>query len=162
MALVDFSVDKMIYFIYDAAARTAYFTRERPDAAFIGIKDSVHLYITEEPVSTPVIPILYSPDQPSILLSNLQKAIRRREHAIAVRSSILLLQRDPMEMLRCLEEVDSFPVVWLRMAGCLYRLTTHDVDILLHTVYALCNKEVNHLARMIQVDYNKIDYSLIS
>jgi len=141
----------MIYFIYEAAARTAYFTETLPDARFVGsrVKDSVHLYVTEG-TTTPVIPILRSPDSTPLLKSNLQKAVRRRETVIAVQSAILLLQRDPIDMLRLLSIiavedvaiVDCFPVlVWLLMAAPSYRLLTHDIDILLHTVYALCQSE---------------------
>jgi hypothetical protein len=82
------------------------------------------------------------------LKSNLQKAIRRCEHSLAIQSSLAILQTKPMEFLRRLpiiyiEDVcllDSYPiVVWLMMADKDYILNNTDIDILLNIVNSLCN-----------------------
>jgi hypothetical protein len=138
----------MIFFIYDPEQRHAFFTEQAVGVEVVSrVKNTVQLnMIPSNCLSTPVIPILHSSDGTPLLKSNLQKAIRRCETDVALQTAILLLQRDPMEMLRRLpiiavEDVsliDSFPVmVWLMMAGASYRLTTHDIDTVLHIVWTL-------------------------
>jgi hypothetical protein len=138
----------MLFFIYDPEQRRAFFSDHEEGVSVASrVKDTVHLYvIPSNNLSVPVIPILQSPDGTPLLKSNLQKAVRRRETDVAIQTAILLLQRDPIEMLRRLpiiavEDVsliDTFPVmVWLMMAGSSYRLTTHDIDLILHIVWTL-------------------------
>lgn len=138
----------MVFFIYDPEQRCAFFTDQAAGVEVASrVKNTVQLnMIPSNCLTTPVIPILHSSDGTPLLKSNLQKAIRRRETDVALQTAILLLQRDPMEMLRRLpiiavEDVsliDSFPVmVWLMMAGASYRLTTHDIDTVLHIVWTL-------------------------
>jgi hypothetical protein len=138
----------MVFFIYDPEQRLAFFSDQAVGVEVASrVKNTVQLnMIPSNCLTTPVIPILHSSDGTPLLKSNLQKAIRRRETDVAVQTAILLLQRDPMEMLRRLpiiavEDVsliDSFPVmVWLMMAGASYRLTTHDIDTVLHIVWTL-------------------------
>lgn len=138
----------MLFFIYDPEQRRAFFAdHEEGISVASRVKDTVQLYvIPSNNLSTPVIPILRSPDGTPLLKSNLQKAIRRQASDVAIQTAILLLQRDPMEMMRRLpiiavEDVsliDTFPVmVWLMMAGASYRLTTHDIDLILHIVWTL-------------------------
>jgi len=138
----------MIFFIYDPEQRRAFFTDQAVGVEVVcRVKNTVQLnMIPSNCLTTPVIPILHSTDGTPLLKSNLQKAIRRCETDVALQTAILLLQRDPIEMLRRLpiiavEDVsliDSFPVmVWLMMAGASYRLTTHDIDTILHIVWTL-------------------------
>eukprot|EP01036_Dinobryon_divergens_P023902 gene23902-32298_t len=83
----------------------------------------------------------------SLLKSNLQKAVRRQNVAVALQSALLLLQREPMEFLRRLpilyvEDValmDSIPIcIWLLMADKEYSLTSTDITLLLDIVRRLC------------------------
>ena len=142
----------MVFFIYDPEQRRAFFAdHEEGISVASRVKDTVHLYvIPSNNISTPIIPILRSPDGTPLLKSNLQKAVRRRETDVAIQTAILLLQLDPIEMLRRLpiiavEDVsliDTFPVmVWLMMAGASYRLTTHDIDLILHIVWTLSESQ---------------------
>lgn len=151
----------MIFFIYDPEQRHAFFSDHAVGVEVVSrVKNTVQLnMIPSNCLSTPVIPILHSSDGTPLLKSNLQKAIRRRETDVALQTAILLLQRDPMEMLRRLpiiavEDVsliDSFPVmVWLMMAGASYRLTTHDIDTILHIVWTL--SEAQHA-----IEYTKCE-----
>ena len=129
----------MIFFIYDPEQRHAFFTEQAVGVEVVSrVKNTVQLnMIPSNCLTTPVIPILHSSVGTPLLKSNLQKAIRRCETDVALQTAILLLQRDPMEMLRRLsiiavEDVsliDSFPVI--------YRLTTHDIDTILHIVWTL-------------------------
>jgi hypothetical protein len=139
-------------FIYDPENRRAFFSDQAEGIEIVSrVKNTVQMYlIPSTSLSTPVIPILQSPDGTPLLKSNLQKAIRRRETIVAVQTAILLLQREPMEMLRRLpiiavEDVsliDTFPVmIWLMMAGAAYRLTTHDIDLILHIVWTLSESQ---------------------
>ena len=83
----------------------------------------------------------------SLLKSNLQKAVRRQNVAVALQSALLLLQREPMEFLRRLpilyvEDValmDSITIcVWLLMADREYSMTSSDIALLLDIVRRLC------------------------
>jgi len=94
------------------------------------------------------LPIIEADYGIPLLKSNLQKAVRRCDHLIAVQTSLAILQKNPMELLRRLpiiyiEDVclmDSFPiVVWLMMADKEYKLTTTDIDIIINIICSLCN-----------------------
>jgi hypothetical protein len=82
-----------------------------------------------------------------LLKSNLQKAVRRQNTSVAVQTTIVLMQKDPVELVRRLgiieiEDVclfDHYPILlWLTMAGNQYILKTRDQYILLCIVVALC------------------------
>jgi hypothetical protein len=84
-----------------------------------------------------------------LLKSNLQKAIRRCENEIAIKSCLAILKKEPLELLRRLpiiyiEDVcliDSYTIiVWLMMADKDYgNLNNMDIDIILNIVNSLCN-----------------------
>ena len=84
-----------------------------------------------------------------LLKSNLQKAIRRGENAIAIKTCLAILQKEPIELLRRLpiifiEDVclmDSYTIiVWLMMADKDYgKPSNEDIDIILNIVNSLCN-----------------------
>jgi hypothetical protein len=93
------------------------------------------------------LPVMRTNASIPLLKSNLQKAVRRGRHSIAVSSALAMIQMEPMQFLRRLpiiyiEDVcliDSFPiVVWLLMADSQYTLTNRDIYILLQIVYSLC------------------------
>jgi hypothetical protein len=137
-------------FIYDPGNYKASFEyKPEPTDTFIVTKLNVKLYYRkptiEKDAPIPVIDCKYSVP---LIKSNLQKAIRRRDHQIAIQSALALVQMAPMELLRRLpiiyiEDVclmDSYPiVVWLMMADKV--LTSIDIDILLHIVNSLCSCE---------------------
>jgi hypothetical protein len=81
----------------------------------------------------------------SLLKSNLQKAIRRKNEYVALQTALALIQRDCLAFLRRLaiiyiEDVcltDSYPIViWLMMVydTTTYKISNRDIDILLHIV----------------------------
>jgi hypothetical protein len=86
-----------------------------------------------------------------LLKSNLQKAIRRCKTDIAVKTSLAIIQMEPLELLRRLpviyiEDVcllDSYPiVVWLMMAEKEHPLDINDIDILLNIVKNLSECQI--------------------
>ena len=91
-----------------------------------------------------------SPYTTSLLLSHLQKSIRRREEKRALSTTAVLLRRDKpaqLKLLRrlpviCIEDVaavESIPaMVWLMMAENVYSLAPADEQLLLRTPAALC------------------------
>ena len=168
-------------FIYDPATYKAYFSSKPDDnCEFVSIKSGIKLYFVKDPLysvkdkssssysvkdkSSSSYPTLHTNADIPLLKSNLQKAIRRGNHIVAVSSALAILQRDPIQLLRRLpiifvEDVcltDSLPIIiWLLMADKQYKMTNHDIDILLQIVYSLCvcsryfdDRELN-----CQVDY---------
>lgn len=151
-------------FIYDPANTRAFFcTAPEPTDAFVVTKLNIKLFYrkpgTEKIINIPTISCPYSVP---LIKSNLQKAVRRRDHQIAIQSTLALIQMAPLELLRRLpiiyiEDVclmDSYPiVVWLMMADTNYqRLTCTDIDILVHIVNSMCN--CMHYYNYIKTDYN--------
>lgn len=136
-------------FIYDPENHRAYFaTRPQDGDIFISSKSNIKLYYRETMIKDIKLPIIEADYGIPLLKSNLQKAVRRCDHLIAVQTSLAILQKNPMELLRRLpiiyiEDVclmDSFPiVVWLMMADKEYKLTTTDIDIIINIICSLCN-----------------------
>jgi len=137
-------------FIYDPENYKAFFAPKPLDTdTFIVIKSGVKLYYRSIQPKKINFPIINTFDYSIPLLkSNLQKAIRRCDNKISIITSLALLQKEPIELLRRLpiifiEDVclmDSFPIiVWLMMADKDYKLTSNDTDIILNIVNSLCN-----------------------
>jgi hypothetical protein len=142
-------------FIYDPATYKAYFSNKPDDnCEFVSIKSGIKLYFVKDHLhfvkdqdhSLSYPPIHTNANIP-LLKSNLQKAVRRGNHNVAVSSALAMLQREPIQLLRRLpiifvEDVcliDSFPIViWLLMADKQYKMTNRDIDILLQIVHSLC------------------------
>jgi len=153
-------------FIYDPITYKAYFSN-KPDehCEFVSIKAGIKLYFVKDPSSLLVSSkqVHTNADIP-LLKSNLQKAIRRGNHQVAVSSALAILQRDPIQLLRRLpiifvEDVcltDSLPIViWLLMADKQYKMTNQDIDILLQIVYSLsvCSRYFDDRQLNCQIEY---------
>lgn len=136
-------------FIYHPKNYKAFFATKPLDTdTFIANKSGIKLYyryMKPKDIKYPIIDADYSVP---LLKSNLQKAVRRCENKIAVQTTLAILQKEPMELLRRLpiiyiEDVclmDSYPIpVWLMMADKDYIMTTTDIDIILNIVNSLCN-----------------------
>lgn len=53
-----------------------------------------------------------------------------------------MLRRLPIIAVEDVSLIDTFPVmIWLMMAGTAYRLTTHDIDLILHIVWTLSESQ---------------------
>ena len=145
-------------FIYDSKTYKAFFISKPDDAldTFISIQSGLKLYIRTNPtIPTYSFPqMCVNTEMIPLLKSNLQKAIRRGHHSIAVSSALAILQLQPIQLLRRLpiifvedvELIDSLPIViWFLMADKHYSLTSHDINILLQIVYSLsvCSKYFN-------------------
>jgi hypothetical protein len=153
-------------FIYDPVAYKAYFSNKPNDhCEFVSIKSSIKLYIVKnKSLSSTSYPTLHTNANIPLLKSNLQKAIRRGNHSIAVSCALAILQRDPTQLLRRLpiifvEDIcltDSLPIIiWLLMADKQYKMTNHDVDILLQIVYSLsvCSRYFDDRQLNCQLEY---------
>jgi hypothetical protein len=154
-------------FIYDPSAYKAFFT-EKPDDAvdrFICIKTGVKLYVRDSAlIQCITLPTIHTTCDIPLLKSNLQKAIRRGESAIAVSTALAMLQKDPIQLLRRLpiiyvEDVcmiDSLPIViWLLMADSKYKMTACDIGIILQIVYSLsgCSQYFDDRTMNCDMDY---------
>lgn len=138
-------------FIYEPATHKAFFTSTPIDETdtFISIKSGVKLYYRQPPPKDqPYIPVIQTNTSIPLLKSNLQKAVRRGCHSIAVSSALAIIQKEPMQFLRRLpiiyiEDVcliDSFPIViWLLMADAQYSMNNSDIHILMQIVHSLCD-----------------------
>jgi hypothetical protein len=136
-------------FIYDPENYKAFFaTKPLSTDIFIVNKSGVKLYYRYMKPKDIKFPIIDADYCVPLLKSNLQKAVRRCENQIAIQTSLAILQKEPMELLRRLpiiyiEDVclmDSYPIaVWLMMADKDYIMTTTDIDIILNIVNSLCN-----------------------
>ena len=115
-------------FIYDPLNCKAFFdTKPEPTDKYITLKIGIRLFYREPPADLDItIPTIKCDYGVPLIKSNLQKAIRRRDNSIAIQSTLALIQKDPMELLRRLpiiyiEDVclmDSYSiVVWLMMAA---------------------------------------------
>ena len=135
-------------FIYDPATFTAFFTPVPHETdTFISIKSGVKLYYRRQAQEQMQLPTMQTSASIPLLKSNLQKAVRRGCHSIAVASALAMIQKEPTQFLRRLpiiyiEDVcliDSFPIViWLLMADAQYTMTNNDIGILMQMVYSLC------------------------
>jgi len=138
-------------FIYDPEMNHAFFAF-RPDPTgrdeFITTKSDLKLYRRRLTGLSHPPPIkIMQPWSIHLLKSNLQKAIRRGNAEVAVKTALAMLQKNPMELMRRLpiifvEDVcplRSLPVpVWLMMAGNDVELTPIDVENILNIVADLC------------------------
>ena len=138
-------------FIYDPSIPQATFVYEPQDMdQFLTTESGIKLYYRPSSQSSkasfPTIDLCEAP----LLISNLQKAIRRGDSIIAVQSALALVQQHPTKLFRRLpiiyiEDVmllDSFPiVVWWMMADKEYQLTNIDVDYLLNIIHNLATQE---------------------
>lgn len=138
-------------FIYDPLNYKAFFeTKPNPTDKFISNKSNIKLFYRAPEADLNIdIPTIDCKYNIPLIKSNLQKAVRRCDNQIAVQSALVLIQKDPMELLRRLpiiyiEDVclmDSYSiVVWLMMADKDYgKLKLRDIDILLNIVNSLCD-----------------------
>ena len=148
-------------FVYDPSGPSATFEDE-PLATdrYLTTVLNVGLYVrnctsatgaaaTATATATAVIPSVSTSASISLLKSNLQKAVRRGQVALALQSALAVLERDPMELLRRLpilyiEDVclmDSYPLlIWWMMAGKEYILTTLDKYYVLQCVLHLATE----------------------
>jgi hypothetical protein len=143
-----YNENKKKCFIYDPENYKAFFdTKPETTDTFVNTKSGVKLFYrnptTDKHIDIPRIECTFTVP---LLKSNLQKAVRRCDHLIAIQSTIALIQQSPMELLRRLpiiyiEDVclmDSYPiVVWLMMAD--RGVTNIDIDIIVNIVNSLCN-----------------------
>lgn len=155
-------------FIYDPSQRRATFENEPgEDDCFLHTVLDVSLYLRSTPssIQEKEFPLLSSSASIPLLISNLQKAVRRGDPSIAVPTALLLLQRDPMKLLRRLpivyiEDVclmDSYSLlVWWMMAGEAYVLTSVDIECILQCVLQLCT----HM-HAYEADRSPRDHSLL-
>ena len=153
-------------FIYDPENKSASFaTTPQEFDTFIACKSNVKLYYRHTEPKKIKFPIIDADYGIPLLKSNLQKAVRRCDILIAVQTSLAILQKNPMELLRRLpiiyiEDVclmDSFPiVVWLMMADKEYKLTTTDIDIIINIICSLCNcrKYFDYKENTIKFNFN--------
>lgn len=140
-------------FIYDPNNRRAYFDHlPRQTDRFILSACDIRLYIRKSINKYPEMPILETLDiSASLIKSNLQKAVRRKQTSVAIASTIALLKKNTVELLRRLpiimiEDVcamDSLPIlVWLMMVcssrGSEYKLTNEDKYVILQIVNNMC------------------------
>lgn len=138
-------------FIYDPENNQAFFdTKPNPTDKFIVNKLNIKLFYRSPTADLNIdIPVIKCKYTIPLIKSNLQKAVRRCENQIAIQSALVLIQKDPMELLRRLpiiyiEDVclmDSYSiVVWLMIAAKDYgNLKVRDIDILLNIVNSLCD-----------------------
>lgn len=136
-------------FIYDPENYKAFFENvPGPYDAYLTTKIGIKLYYRRPSYNKPILlPKIECKANVPLLKSNLQKAVRRCQTDIAIKSALAIIQREPIELLRRLpviyiEDVclmDSYPiVVWLMMAEKEHPLDINDIDILLHIVKSLC------------------------
>jgi hypothetical protein len=136
-------------FVYDPQNYTAFFaTKPNKTDIFVVLKSGIKLFYRYMPPKNICFPTIDANYGIPLLKSNLQKAIRRCDNSIAIQSSLAILQKNPLELLRRLpiiyiEDVclmDSYSIIiWLMIADKNYNLTTTDIDIILNIVNSLCN-----------------------
>jgi hypothetical protein len=139
-------------FIYDPSIPCASFEYEpRETDRFLSTESGMKLYYRPDQnapaaVSFPVMNVCDAP----LLISNIQKAIRRRDAPVAIQSALALVQQHSTKLLRRLpviyiEDVtimDSFPIViWWMMAEKEYTLDHVDMDHMLNMVWCLATHE---------------------
>ncbi len=136
-------------FIYDPDNYKAFFDN-KPDIydVFLSTRSGIKLYYRQPKIKKHIlIPKIETIANVPLLKSNLQKAVRRCLVDEALGSTIALIQKDPLELLRRLpiiyiEDVclmNSYPiVVWLMMAEKEHKLDLNDINILLNIVKGLC------------------------
>lgn len=139
-------------FIYDPENYKAFFESvPGPYDVYLTTKIGIKLYYRRPSYNKPILlPKVECKANIPLLKSNLQKAVRRCQTDIAIKSALAIIQSDPIELLRRLpiiyiEDVclmNSYPiVVWLMMAEKEHSLDINDVDILVHIVKSLCETQ---------------------
>jgi hypothetical protein len=134
-------------FIYDPKEKRAFFAFEPASTDHLKtIMQDIKLYLRTSPqIERCSLPRIEHSCPTPLLISNLQKAVRRQDTAVALASTLALLEQDPLKLLRrlpiiCIEDVaaiDSIPVmVWWMMAA--HTLTHDDKWIILCMVQTLC------------------------
>jgi hypothetical protein len=132
-------------FIYDPDNYKAFFeTIPAESDIYMSTKIGIKLYYrTPTNKKTILLPRIECRANIPLLKSNLQKAVRRCRTDIAVKTALVIIKKNPLELLRRLpiiyiEDVclmDSYPiVVWLMMAEKQHILDINDIDILLNIV----------------------------
>lgn len=135
-------------FIYDPENYKAFFENIPDDKdKYLTTKIGIKLYYREPKNKKSILlPKIECKANVPLLKSNLQKAVRRCQTEIAVKSALAIIQKEPIELLRRLpviyiEDVclmDSYPiVVWLMMAEKEHTIDLNDIDILLHITKSL-------------------------
>jgi hypothetical protein len=136
-------------FVYDPSIPCATFVYEPLDTdQFLSTESGVKMYYRPSHSSQYSFPIMGECPAP-LLISNLQKAIRRQDAEIAVQSALALAQQHPTKLLRRLpiiyiEDVtlmDSLPIVVWWMMAVDYRLTSLDTEYLLNIVNSLASHD---------------------
>lgn len=139
-------------FIYCSSICEAWFDYQPAEGdTYITCKEGIRLYYRQTNYATRPVPIVNSPPIfVPLLKSNLQKAIRRMDTEAALTTALMLLELDPVELIRRLpiiyiEDVcliDSLPVlIWLMMVDKEYKLTNNDKWNILSIVRNLCEVE---------------------
>jgi hypothetical protein len=139
-------------FIYDPEKYKAFFENvPGPYDVYLTTKIGIKLYYRRPSYNKPIsLPKIECKANVPLLKSNLQKAVRRCQTDIAIKSALAIIQKEPLELLRRLpviyiEDVclmDSYSiVVWLMMAEKEHPLDINDIDILLHIVKSLCETQ---------------------
>ena len=140
-------------FIYDPENYKAFF-ENIPDETdkYLSTKIGIKLYYrVPKNKKAIVLSKIECKSNVPLLKSNLQKAVRRCQTEIAVKTALAIIQKEPIELLRRLpviyiEDVclmDSYPiVVWLMMAEKEHNLDLNDIDILLHIVKSLSECQI--------------------
>jgi hypothetical protein len=108
-------------FIYDPANCDAWFDYQPGNSdTYITCKEGIRLYYRQSGYATRPLPVVNSPPIfVPLLKSNLQKAVRRMDTNAALTTTLMLLELDPVEVIRRLpiiyiEDVcliDSLPVL---------------------------------------------------
>ncbi len=132
-------------FIYDPDNYKAVFQfyPEEKDK-YVTTKVGIKLYYREPRFNKCIVlPKINTVKNIPLLKSNLQKAIRRCNVDVAIKSAIAILQLDPIQLLRRLpiiyiEDVcliDSYPIIiWLMMTEKEHILNINDIDIILSSI----------------------------
>lgn len=139
-------------FIYDPDSKRATFEFEpHPQDQFLTIAQEIKLYLRPSTTTMPAFQPIQANYSTSLLISNLQKAIRRKEHTAALSSALALIHQDPIKLIRrlpiiCVEDVvalDTIPIiVWIMMAHTSYHMTPADHQLILQMVWTLCEIDV--------------------
>lgn len=139
-------------FIYDPDHTRATFEFEpHKNDKLLTIAHDIKIYLRPPTQTCSPLPVIEGTYSTSLLISNLQKAIRRREHVAALSSALALIYQAPIKLIRrlpiiCVEDVvalDTIPViVWIIMAHTSYHMTPTDHHLILQMVWTLCEIDV--------------------
>jgi hypothetical protein len=154
-------------FIYDPDNYRAFYDNiSEPSDIYITKKIDIKLYY-RKPKNNNIIlfPKIEHNVNIPLLKSNLQKAVRRCQTDIAIKTALAIIQTEPLELLRRLpiiyiEDVclmDSYSIViWLMMAENEHTLDMNDINILLNIIKHLCECKIYYDD---SIDYTK-DFEL--